>query len=93
MSIKEPEEIRIGASYRTSMKEYAADPERWEHFAEERLREQIAHLLQKERSEIIKTPEMVEKRVELYVASTEMFWKIVNKEAEKIAARLYGGMR
>ena len=36
-------------------------------------------------SQEILNGDMIEKRVDLYVASPELFWKIVNKEAERIA--------
>ena len=80
-----PEDIRIGAYYCTSKREYAYDPERWEAYAERKLMDEISFLLSRERSKKIDTDTMVEKRIDLYVASPEMFWKIVKEEAEKIA--------
>ena len=83
----QPEDIRIGASFCTSRSEYMADPDRWEHFADERLIKQVSFLLARERAEKIETDGRVEKRIDLYVASPDVFWKIVKDEAEKIAMR------
>lgn len=77
--------IRIGAKYCTSRLEYEHDPERWEVFAEKYLREKIADSLQYEMGEKLESDNIVEKRIDLYVASPEVFWKTVRQEAEKIA--------
>lgn len=82
--MKKPSDIRIAANFCTSRIEYDDNPERWEVFAEESLRTKIAHILQRDRSETIKIGDMVEKRLELYVATPDVFWKIVREEAEKI---------
>jgi hypothetical protein len=81
------EDIRIGAVFCTSRREYAADPRRWDAYAEERLMKEISFLLQRERSEMIEKDNRVEKRIDLYVASPDVFWRIVREEAEKIAMR------
>jgi len=81
-------DIRIGASYITSKIEREMFRENWEAAAEERLMRELTFLLQKERSTIIEKDDFVEKRIDLYVASPEIFWKIVREEAEKIA-RMY----
>lgn len=85
MEQMKPQDIRVGANMCTSKFEYDRDPARWEHYAEIELRERIAHFIQKEQSEKIVTDNMVEKRIDLYVASPDVFWNIVQKEAEKIA--------
>jgi len=79
-------DIRIGASYLTSKQERDAMPDRWEAIAEESLMRNLAFLLQREKAEMItKEDDYVEKRIDLYVASPKIFWKIVREEAEKIA--------
>jgi hypothetical protein len=87
MERKNPEDIRIGAHVTASKREYLSDPARWEHYAENMLRQQLADLLQRERSEKTVTDNMVEKRLDLYVAPPDVFWRIVQSEAEKIAFR------
>lgn len=82
-----PEEIRFGARFCTSKYEQLDNPERWNQVAEEYLRIELAHYLQKYRSETIITDNSAEKRLEIYAASPDLFWKIVRKEAEKIALR------
>ena len=87
MDNEKAEDIRMGASYCTSLYEYESDQRRWEHYAEVSLRMQIVNLIQIERSEVIRTDNRVEKRIDMYVASPELFWKTVRIEAEKIAFR------
>lgn len=79
------EDIRIGGSICTSKYEYANDPDGWERFAEGRLIKEMSFLLARERAEKIVTDDRVEKRIDLYVASPDVFWRIVREEAEKIA--------
>jgi hypothetical protein len=81
------ESIRIFASTCASSREYLADPDRWERYAEEDLMRQLSFLIQRERAETIQTEDRYEKRVDLYVATPDVFWKIINEEAEKIAMR------
>ena len=81
------EDIHIGASFCTSKHEYDASPDRWECFAAERLTKQVSYLLSVDHAEKIVTEARVEKRIDLYVASPDVFWKIVKDEAEKIAMR------
>ena len=81
------EDIRICASFCASKREYMEDPGRWDAYAEDHLMKHIAFLLQKEHSELIMTEDRAERRIDLYAASPELFWKIVNQEAEKIAMR------
>ena len=54
------------------------------------MREVIAHSIQSVKVETIATPEFFEKRIQLYVASPQEFWEIVNREAKKLAMRFYG---
>jgi hypothetical protein len=85
------EEIRLIYSHCTSAKEYQHDNKRWEHEAERRLREYTAHTIQRDKSELIVREDMVERRLEVYVATPEVFWRIVREEAEKIAFRFLEG--
>jgi len=79
------ENIHVFASVHTSRHEYLFDQMQWENWAEERLIKEVAFLIQKEHSQKIEEAGMVEKRIDLYVATPEVFWNIVNREAEKIA--------
>ena len=85
--MNKPEDIRVYAYECTSIEEYEENPARWEYIAEENLTRNIAFTIQRERAETIKTKDRYEKRVDLYVATPDVFWKIVNKEAERIAIR------
>ncbi|MFA5158841.1 MAG: hypothetical protein WC451_06720 [Patescibacteria group bacterium] len=89
-NIMAPEYIRVGAAYCTSKREYIVDPKRWEIFAEERLMKEISFLLARERSQRIDLDDRVERRIDLYVASPDTFWRIVREEAEKIARQFWG---
>jgi len=83
-------DIRLSAYVCSSIKEYEEYPERWENMAEEELTNKIALSLARDRAETVKTSDMYEKRVDLYVATPDIFWKIVNEEAEKIAMKYIG---
>lgn len=82
---KQTEEIRFTAVFCTSKSEYLKYQNRWEIMAEDHLRQQMAHALQREKAKTISTDDMIEKRLEVYCASPETFWKIVKQEAEIIA--------
>jgi len=82
-----PNEIQITANLVTSIHEYMANPESWEQYADSHLIREVSYLLVKERTEKIITDDMVEKRINLYVAPPDVFWEIVNCEAQKIATR------
>ena len=84
---KNPSDIRFGAIVCTSRCEYNSNPYRWKHYAEHRIREEMAHYIMEEKSEMEIEKERVEMRLDLYVATPDVFWKIVNKEAEKLAMR------
>ena len=84
MDKTKPDDIRVAASFRVSRHEYDYDVSRFAAFAATDLRLKIADYIQNERAETIITDDMVEKRLDLYVASPDVFWKIVRKEAEKL---------
>ena len=79
--------IKFGSSINFSIKEFERDPDRCKHMANTRLREEVAHFIQKEKGELIEHHDYFEKRLELYVATPEEFWEIVNREAEERAFR------
>ena len=80
-----PEDIHIGAMVRISKREYEDDPKLWDSRIETRLIDKVAARLTRDRCETITTNNMIEKSVDLYVASPEVFWKIVEEEARRIA--------
>ena len=82
-----PEEIRFGTQHTISMAEYRDEPGRFNHMIETRMREELAHFIQNAKVETTETEYMIEKRLELYAATPDVFWEIVHKEAEKIAQR------
>ena len=85
-----PEEIRFGARFTVSALEYFAEPERAIAMAEESLQREMAYFLRRMRSKMIvddDRKEFFEMRLEVYAATPEKFWEIVNKEAMKIAER------
>jgi hypothetical protein len=81
------EEIRMGARFCTSKEEYLNNPDRWMHMAEDQLRMKMAYEIQKEKGKIIETDNMIEKRLDLYVATPDTFWGIVRQEAMRIATQ------
>jgi hypothetical protein len=83
-------DIRLYAYESTSILEYGDNPGKWELRAEDKLTDRIAFLLQRDKAETIKTEDRYEKRVDLYVATPDVFWKIINEEAERIAMRFIG---
>ena len=80
-----PKDIRIGAVICTSNYEYLQNPDAWERKADECLAKELSYMLARERSDKVITEGRVEKRIDLYVASPDVFWKIVRDEAERIA--------
>ena len=82
-----PEYIHLSFSCTTSKVEYNSDPIRWEHFATRELTQHAAHFLAEQHAETIRHEERVERRMDLYVATPDIFWKHVEDEAKKIAMR------
>ena len=85
MHTMKPNDIRVGFKIITSRCEYDRDPAMWEHYAEDDLNHQLVQFIQRNKSEKTITDDFVEKRLDLYVATPEVFWGIVKEEAEKIA--------
>lgn len=81
------EDIRFGALVCTSKFQYNENPDRWEHIANEELCDEVAHGIIHYRAKTEFYDDRVEKRIDLYIATPDMFWKIVKEEAEKIAFR------
>ncbi len=85
--MKEPkaEEIRFGFFCETSIYNYKDNPEKWLYESERQIVEGLSNIIEKEKSKITFTDDMARKRLDLYVATPETFWKIVNQEAMKLA--------
>ena len=83
------EEIRFGAVAVVSRREYDQDTDRIAHMITDRLRLTMADKLVRERVEKSFTDERVEFRCDLYIATPEKFWQLVNIAAERIAMQ-YG---
>lgn len=86
------EKMYYHTSVKTSAIEYRGDPERWNAWAENHLRQNMAQLLIDEKSEFIRHTDgydsgYVERLLDLYIATPKEFWAIVNRKAEEIAMR------
>lgn len=79
------EKIRVGAYCETSIHNYKDNPERWLYESERKIVEELSHIIEKEKSKLTFTDDMVQKRLDLYVATPDIFWRIVNQEAMKLA--------
>jgi len=82
-----PEEIRFKTQYTVSNIEYMREPKRVMARAEEFLRMKMAYTIIIKKKTIINDVNLVDISIDLYVATPERFWEIVNREAEKIATR------
>lgn len=78
------ETIRFEARVTVSRIRYDKNPGYIHAHAEEDVRRYLTEYLLKQKSEVIKTPDMMEIRLALYVATPAEFWKIVRQEAERI---------
>lgn len=85
-----PEEIRFTQQSTISKAEYLDCPERFIAMIEGKMRENLTHFIQHEKIKTISNDFMIEKRLDIYAASPERFWEIVQREAEKIALRYMG---
>jgi len=79
-----PEDIHLTASIRTSKLEYTYNPDRWNNLVDNKLRLNIADEIMHCKLKIIEIEDMIEKRLDVYVATPDVFWQIVREEAEKI---------
>jgi len=84
---KETESIHFCATVCASKEEYLVDTERWERYSRERLIKDMSFYLQREKAITTHTDNMVEKKLDVYVASPDMFWRIVREEAMEIARK------
>ena len=87
MNEVKPDDIRFGHVIRASRMEYDARPERFDHMAEQRMREAIAAFIVDARIETSVDEHFAEKRIDVYVATPKQFWALVHKEAHEIALR------
>ena len=85
MDIKTPQEIRFTRRITMSKTEYENDPHRFEYLYGDKLREELAHHIQKEKATIIEDDFRIERQLDIYAASPQEFWEIVQREAERIA--------
>jgi len=79
------EKIHFGARWTISKIEYNSDPVGMEYRIDGKLRDIITNFIVINKAGLIVTDNRVEKRVDLYIAEPDVFWKIVNEEARKIA--------
>jgi hypothetical protein len=79
------EDFHIAVTIRTSKSEYLSNPERWDSYAEDNLRDKIAQQLVVKKSVKREYEDMVERVLDVYVASPDVFWKLIRQEAERIA--------
>ena len=82
-----PEYIHLSFNRTASKPEYNSDPVSWERFATRELTQHAAHFLAEQHAETLQHSDRVERRMDLYVATPDIFWKIVREESEKIATR------
>lgn len=75
--------------HRVSTEELAHSEERTIAQTESAMREELADLLVRTKAKRETHPHYVEFRLDLYVATPEEFWGMVNREAERIAALRY----
>ncbi len=84
--------MRCAACYSVSKIEYADDQERHDYMAKEILRKDLSNLIQKDKTKRFERDHHIEFRLELYVATPEEFWEIVEQRALEIASRM-GNLR
>ena len=83
MSDVKPEEIRFGACYAVSKREYDANPGRVTSDAEDYLRNYLSYHLQKAKSEKHEGIDRFELRMDVYVATPEIFWGMLIVKLQK----------
>jgi hypothetical protein len=83
-----PDSIRYSSMVRISKLEADQDPKWVDHLVKRQLHERMAQHIVGTRGETRLADEFYEVRLELYVATPEEFWAIVNKEALKLAQRM-----
>lgn len=74
---------------RVSRRQFDINPGEFTALVSNNMREALAHHIQNAKVEKRFGDEVVEARLELYVASPDEFWAVVNHQAERIANR-YG---
>ena len=82
-----PSDIQFTHLVRMSKAEFNRDPELFTKMVDRDMREALMQQVQSARVEKKFGEHYVEARLEVYVATPEQFWKIVDAEAEKIAMR------
>jgi len=87
-----PEDIRVTAIHRLPRVEYNINPERSEALARDYLHHRMANFIIHERAEETIRPDYREYRLELYVATPDVFYELVQREAVNLAGR-YGYAR
>lgn len=84
-----PFDIRFYACSTMSKLEHDYSPDRAEEKARREMAERISEVLMKARATKGVNQDFVEWRIDLYIATPEQFWEIVQQEARKIA-QMYG---
>ena len=85
--MKKVSDIRCSAVHRVSMTEYASNPGRVESYMRSYLWKCIADLIVRHKVKESNDDFYKEYRIDLYVATPNEFWEIVEREATEIAHR------
>ena len=80
-------DIQCSVVRRVSMAEYESNPDRTRHIVNDYLRKTMADFIIKEKAKELNDDFYKEYRLDLYVATPNEFWKIVEREAHEIASR------
>lgn len=85
MTERKPEDLKFCVSYTCSKLEYENNPERAEAYAREKLVRELAEHIVSVRAQKIEHDFGIERRWEVYVGTPFDFWRIVDREATRIA--------
>ena len=81
----DPQELVFHKILRVSRAEFDADTESFSAMVDQEMRQSFAHHIQRAKIEKEFGEFYVEARLDLYVATPEEFWALVNFQAERIA--------
>lgn len=85
--MNEPDDIRFGFSVNVSRSEWNREPQRINAQVGDGLRMRLADFIQNAKTETIEHTYDVEKRLEIYAATPDVFWEIIERKAQEIAIR------
>jgi len=81
---KNPGDICVHLAYCVSRDEYDHNPNLVEAIALDHIREKIASFISSEKTQKVINDDYCELRLDVYVATPQEFWRIVQAEAERI---------